>query len=125
MAKGTKHVKKLTKILGGAVEDPGCNFANGDGFYQLTPEAVRMFDNAFIEAVKELHPDLFNAYASKGLPFVILNYFTGRSLDDMNSPLYGVHGMRMCVDDKFRRWGQPYYALNPAAGEQKKLGDLK
>lgn len=119
-----RKMEALVKMLGGDLEDPGCSFANGDGYYQLTPEAVRMFDNAFIEAVKELEPSLFNEYAKKGLQFVITNYFTGRWLDDNNSPLYRPLMVRFNVDAKFRRWGQMYYATHPGEGKDVKLGDL-
>lgn len=123
-AKIRRRMNELVKMLGGEIEDPGCNFANGDGYYQLKPEAVRMFDNAFIEAVKEFEPALFHEYEKKGLLFVITNYFTGRWLDDSGSPLYGPVMVRFNVDDKFRRWGQMYYATHPGEGKDKKLGDL-
>lgn len=124
MWKISRKIKELTKLLGGEIDDPGCEFANGGGYYQLTAEAVRQFDHHFTEAVKEFEPDLFNAYAKKNIPFVVKNYFTGRWLDDSNSRLYGVAMIRFNIDDKFRRWGQMYYANNPDAGKQIKLGDL-
>lgn len=120
-----KRVKDLCNMLGGPINDPGCNFANGDGYYQLTPEMVRRFDNAFIEAIKEFEPELFKEYSDKNLPFVITNYFTGRWLDDNNSPLYTAVMLRHRVDEKFRLWGQTYYAMNPEKGKQNKLGDFK
>lgn len=117
-------MKDLAAMLGGDIEDSDCSFGNGDGYYQLTPEAVRMFDNAFIEAVKELEPALFNEYVKAGIQFVIKNYFTGRWMDDSNSGLNYPLRIRFNVDDKFRRWGQMYYANNPGEGKQVKLGDL-
>lgn len=117
-------VKELTQLLGGEIADPGCGFANGDGYYQLTAESVRQFDHGFTEAVKEFEPDLFAEYSKKNLTFVVRNYFTGRWLDDTMSPLNSLVRIRYNIDDKFRRWGQMYYANNPNIGKQVKLGDL-
>lgn len=120
----SKRINNIYKILGGRIEDPGCNFANGGGYYQLTPEAIRMFDNAFIEAVKEMEPELFKKYEKAGRPFNIKDYAVGRWLNDSGSPLYGSLITRLCIDDKFRRWGQIYYANNTSEGKNVKLGDL-
>lgn len=119
-----KAEERLHKLLGGSVEDPGCNFVNGDGYYQLSAEQVRQFDFAFVEAVKEFVPDLFNYFVVDNKPFNIKSYYVGRYLDDNGSILYKSLMLRYTIDDKFRRWGQPYYAINPGTGKDNNLGSL-
>jgi hypothetical protein len=90
-------------------KDPGCKFANGEGYIQLTEEELALFNDIYRAAIRDFKPDLlpqFNANP-KGI--------IGRYLDDSDSPLYSLWGIACQIDAKRRLWGQPYYANHPAA----------
>lgn len=115
-----KEVKKLLKLLG---EDKvikanlGCNFVNGDGYFQLSKEEVDLFDQLFFELIKRFEPWILDEYKELS----IRSYVLGRCLDDSNSPLYGSLITRLCVDSQYRRWGQIYFANNPKEAKQMRL----
>lgn len=104
--------KDLERLLGGK-KDPGCRFANGEGYYQLTAKDVEEFDCQFPATLKKF--EKFEKWALSSGSLI------GRRLSDLNSVFYGVWGLRQCVDKRNRRWGQPYFALNPSEGKQIEL----
>ena len=119
-----KEVKKLIELIGGFPNDSGCQFINGGGYYQLSCKAVEEFDSKAIAIIKKSEPWIFKgALEKEGLSNETLmkSYGVGRCLCDSDSVLYTLVSIRNCIDSKYRRWGQPYFANNPDKGEQKKL----
>ena len=55
-------------------------------------------------------------------PFSFRNSIIGRYLDDAGTnAVYSAWYRFMSMDDLYREWGQPYYALNPGTGKQNQL----
>ncbi len=88
-------------IIGPAVKDDGCNFANGHGYVQRDPDAVFRAEKALRDACLRLHGN-----------------DNPRYLCDSNSPFCSVSVRLRCIDVKGREWGQPYYANNMNEGDQ-------
>lgn len=119
-----KETKKVLGLLGGEKKDPGCRFANGEGYFQLTKENVEWFDHEFLQLVKKHEAWIFKNYltkAGKSDSELIRSHVLIRCLGDNSSPLYSALSIRLCVDNQHRRWGQPYFATNPNEGKQVKL----
>lgn len=114
------EMKALKKLLGGDIKDKGCNFANGDGFVQLSESDIKLFDTMFLKIVEKYEPWILKNFTDSLTTNEqkVKSYGMGRSLDDSGSPLYSLVSLRHCVDHKFRRWGQPYFAINPTEGKQ-------
>lgn len=113
------HVAKLTAIervnsmLPRAV-DTNCRFANGHGYIQHDKAKVEAFRQAIAELIR-----------SEGFDETVVKSFleyprglAGRCLDDGGSLLYDLWSRSSCIDDKWREWGQAYYALHPEQGTQ-------
>lgn len=123
--KEMKAVQKLMKLLGGHIREEGCSFSNGEGYYEIDPKRVVDYDLGFVNLVEIYLPKLADQFHEKKIPISALNPYVGRYLSDSDTPLYGLVSLRMCIDKYNRRWGQPYFALNPNEGVQKKLGEFK
>jgi hypothetical protein len=46
----------------------------------------------------------------------------GRMLDGGHAPLSVAYRRLMCIDDLYREWNQPYYAINPGSGKEECVG---
>jgi hypothetical protein len=46
----------------------------------------------------------------------------GRMLDGGHQPLNQAYHRLCCLDDKFREWNQPYFAMNPGTGKRVCVG---
>lgn len=77
-------------------------------YIQHTPDVVEEVQSAFIElCVKEgVLPEKFlhGKVHRQGI--------IGRYLDDSGSGTYKYWYRFMCIDEKYREWEQPYYAIN-------------
>lgn len=101
-----KELKAIMKPLGKKPKDPGCRFANGDGYIQHDLEDV--------EKAKQDLLNLFNRGQKEKMGFSYL----GRYLNDNMSPAYDEWLRLYSVDVHGREWGQPFYAQNPGKGKQ-------
>lgn len=105
-----EDIRAVQAMLPRAI-DEGCLFANGGGYIQHTPATFAAF-LAAVQGLFDKHaPSLAKMFSAQPRGFV------GRYLDDGGSPLYSVY-MRICmIDDSYREWGQPYYAIHPGTGK--------
>jgi len=110
-------VKDAYKLLKPTPQDDGCDFANGGGYVQQDPIKVQEFKRQIMLMGAEHHSKM--AEWAKNPMEVHPQSIVGRILSDCDSTLYGAWNRVMCMDDKFREWGQPYYAINPDKGEQR------
>jgi hypothetical protein len=108
-----EKLKKLFSYLPPSINDVRGNlYENGNGFndpyIQHTPEIVEEVQAAFIElCVQEgVLPEKF----LQGK--VHRQSIIGRYLDDSNSIFYKHWYRFMCIDEKYREWQQPYFAIN-------------
>lgn len=97
------------------VEDPHCDFANGNWCIQRTEEFYNRLLDALVEMVEKYEPWTAKSFRESGNTLsrnVVKGYsFLGRYLDDGNSDLYhwwGIQGNICPVC--FREYGQMYYA---------------
>lgn len=101
-------------------------FNNGQGFVQQDRETFLGVQRELAALAHAAHEDRgfdrhFNFVAEAEQP--VGGSFIGRLLDDAGPAAMRAGWARvMCTDPYFREWGQPYFAANPAAGEQIELG---
>lgn len=102
-------------------DDTGCRFSNGHGYLQHDPAAwlsvqrdlARIGRRYFEEQSGRRH---FDYVIDAGKPMV--HTLAGRLVNDgCPAPVWRAWSRLMCVDSRFREWGQPYYALHPDAAE--------
>lgn len=92
--------------------DSGCEFANGGGFIQHTPEALANWLSDVEKLLRKYEgAETADRWAQNPRGIV------GRYLDDGGSPAYAFVYRVMSIGNDFREWGQPYYALNPGKME--------
>ena len=103
-----------------------CNFGNGKGFIQLTPEFVKEVQSKLCDLGAKLFssakPYFEGVKAGNTHPS-----YVARLLSDSGGyhPLSNAWNRLMCVDNRSREWGQQYYAINPERGDQVCVAKLK
>lgn len=110
------ELKRINAMLRRAV-DEGCNFANGYGFVQQTPEALKRFDEAFAEFLAGyISQETANLYSKCPQGIV------GRYLSDGGGAFYDaayrLWVRRYSIDEENREWGQPFYAMPQNKGRR-------
>lgn len=110
-------IKSAYKLLKDTPKNDGCDFANGGGYVQQDPVKVQEFKRQIMLMGATHHAKM--AEWARNPQEVHPQSIVGRILSDCDSLLYSAWNRVMCMDDKFREWGQPYYAINPHKGEQK------
>ena len=101
-------IKKTMSELASRPKDS--NFSNGDGYVQQDRVKV---EKAMIEIVKisgiEQSPEF------RKNPFACRHGIIGRYLCDGadSGSCYSAWGRFMCMDEEYREWGQPYFAVHP------------
>ena len=106
------EIEKANAIMKRAVDD-GCSFTNGHGYIQHTPEEVNQFHIAVAVLIRLEYNDEHAQTFLKN-PRGIIH----RILDDPKCPLGRTMNRVFCIDDRYREWGQPFYAMNPDQGDQ-------
>lgn len=94
------------------------NFLNGGGYIQQKESSVV---SAMIKTIKLL--DIPEDIKDKALqsPFKSRFGIIDRYLDDCDLLHRKIWYRFMCIDDQYREWGQPYFAMNPDKGNQRKI----
>ena len=115
-------VKKVIEPLGSKPEITGCGFENGKGYLQHTREKIEKVTRDLLRLIEnEIDHELIKQTIENPIEKHIswaASLVSGYSkFDPVSKGLYRLQ----CVDEYFREWGQPYFALNPEKGEQVKL----
>lgn len=121
------RLQKATKPLGKKPSDPHCDFSNGGGYIQHDMKVVLLCRIAVVKILREgpLKWYMAERTEKEGLkdsdwhPSGILS----RVIDDSDLPdrVKNIWYRFSCIDVKGREWGQPYFALHPEKGVQKKI----
>lgn len=116
-----KHVSDVMKGLGETPELPGCGFSNGDGYLQHEEKTFMDVRTKLLEIAKQFTDHKWiQQTIDKGLD--AHPSYAGRIIDECTtSPLRRAWYRIMCVDTKFREWGQPYYANYPEQAKNVRL----
>lgn len=109
-------IKDAYKLLKPIPKNDGCDFANGKGFIQQDPLKVQEFKRQIL-LLGAIHHEKMAEWAKDPIS-VHPQSIVGRILSDCDDLLYRAWSRVMCIDDKWREWGQPYFAINPDKGEQ-------
>ena len=92
-------------------KDDGCRFANGGGYVQQDASVVKEAKRRLMEiaAAKLRRDDLLkeDVHVSWAL----------RLLDGALPPVERALSRFYCMDERFREWGQPFYASHPDEAE--------
>lgn len=97
----------------------GTDFSNGSGYIQHDEANVLAVRNEFLEFVKRYTGDINTIQQTIDEGFSVHPSWAGRMIDECAPNSISKHWYRfMCMDDRFREWGQPFYASNPDSAEQ-------
>lgn len=105
-----KKVDKIMLMFPVLPKDNSCEFANGGGYIQHERSVVEKAK----EEITALGNKLFKISPPASFGWI------GRYFDDSGKTcLYSAWGRLSNIDNKFREWGQGYFAINPDKGVQK------
>lgn len=114
-----EDVDAAMQHLGPKWIDEGCRFANGHGYIQHTKESVEACKLAVHEIAKGPLGWWFDSQINdhgkthESLALETHPSWPGILLDGGCKPLEVAYRRLMCIDSRFREWGQPYYAAHP------------
>lgn len=114
-------IDRVNSIINTLPKHPNtCEFSNGSGYLQHNETT---FKNAKISLLNICKEYIDHRWVQESIDDHNINpSYVGRLLDDYGiRPLYKAWYRIMCVDSKFREWGQLYYATNPNEAKQVKL----
>jgi len=105
------RINEIMKVLPPSFRDLGIsNDSSCPSYIQHIAEDVEEAQRLFIELVDEV---LGTKYSGKEIH---RRGIIGRIIDDSgNRELYQAWNRFVCIDDKYREWEQPYYAMNEQA----------
>lgn len=124
----TGIVDRLERIMGilppsiRTLEDnlPTGTYFKDDAYIQHIPEDVELAQSKFIKLCHEI--GLLSDKFLEGK--VHRQGIVGRYLDDSgNKQIYSFWYRFMCIDDNYKEWEQPYYAINYKKHEGNSLND--
>lgn len=97
------------------------DFANGDGYVQHDSASVHEAMVAVLNQAKN-YSSHTSIPKSMEVGFPSRAGIVGRIIDDCcPRPINKAWYRFMCMDNDYREWGQPFFALNPDKGEQKRI----
>lgn len=111
-AKLHKRDKLIRMILPKQFDN--CDFANGGGYIQLTPETKKKFMDGYVSCIRVHHPAIFKELDVSKNP----TGFIGRYLCDGDLPFYRLWCLACQIDKSGRLWGQAYYATHQSEAKQ-------
>lgn len=121
-----EDVRQAMEPLGELPADPECAFANGDGYYQHTADAVERTKRALLAIFEPLFASRCPALEKATCPrWQIHPSWFGRMIDGTCPPLERAYSRLCRIDGQCREFGQPYFADNPEKAnlwERKKGG---
>lgn len=96
-----------------------CDFGNGGGYIQLSPDAYERFMAGYRKVIAKYHKELLRHFDK--YPTGII----GRYLGDGDAVAYSLWCLACQIDDSGRLWGQSYYTAHQNEAEQKMLFEIK
>ena len=98
-----------------------CEFKNGSGYVQHDSQELLNTRNAFLGFVMRYSDHKWiRESIEKG--FDADPSWAGKIISECAPNIIYKHWARfMCIDKKFREWGQPYYSAHPDEAKQNKL----
>lgn len=122
------EVSELAKLL--VPRPDSCDYSNGHGYLQQPPVRVLDYQRSLVKIARRFFPGADSAYTrhfdyAESATQPVGMTMTGRFIDDgCPRPVGRAWWRLMCMDNQFREWGQPYYALNPdKAPNPKRIGE--
>jgi len=110
-----KRIKELMSQLPPEIDDfildgDHHTFSSGDCYIQHVPEILDKVQKEFLLICYEVTKN--KVYLSDNIH---RHGIVGRYLSDSNDMLYKYWYRFMCTDDKYREWGQSYFAMSEKA----------
>ena len=121
-------IAMVNKAMGVLKTKPvDCNF---EGYIQQDKESMMkckrlLYDIANTEGILKYWLDKQKKDHYKTDQILIENChpsWFGRMLGGGHQPLSNAYGRLCCIDDEFKEWNQPYFAMNPGTGKKICLG---
>ncbi len=106
-----RNIQTISMIL--PARPDAISFTNGEGFIQHDEDHVQRYRNALLD---QMPNEKWVQETREGKRHV--SHLARILSDGPASPLTRAWFRLMDIDDKFREWGQPYFAANPHAGKQ-------
>lgn len=113
-------IDRVGNLMSLLPKTPNTDFFNGEGFIQHDRKNLIRVRRNLLEICKEyidhnwIHQTIDNETVDPS--------WVARLLGDYNiRPLCKAWNRFYCIDNKYREWGQPYFALNPEEGINKCL----
>lgn len=114
-----KELHLLDQLLRPRPSDPGCNFANGGGYVQQDPVRAMHYRDGLLALASDHGAGAVILKYKKLAPYEVGFSMAGRIIDDCcPKVLVEAWSRLICLDSKYREWGQGYFALNPEKGVQ-------
>ena len=113
-------VKKIMRLIN-PIPDT-IDFVTGDGYVQQDALAVQEFKRQIL-LMGAVHHNKMAEWAKNPIE-VHPQSIVGRILSDCDHELYKAWHRVMCIDDSYREWGQPYFAINPDQGKQVEVNNF-
>ena len=110
-----KRVDEIMALLPPIPKDDNCNYGNGGGYVKHDKAKLRNAQIQLLEICKEYidHKWIQQTIDDE----TVHSSYVGRLLDDYGiRPLNDAWFRFSCVDNQYREWGQPYFAINPDKG---------
>ncbi len=114
-----KSMSWFDKLLPPA-KDETCRFSTGHGFVQRNASVVKKAKEKLIMLTEKQIPEWFKTQREKHkTDFTKVHSSWFLRMIEGNAPPLSHAWLRLgCIDDRYREWGQPYYASHPDKGEQ-------
>lgn len=115
-----EKVNSIMAELPNKPNDDGCHFSNGGGYIQHDKTVLQ---NVKTKLLIEIKKHIDHKWVDETMKDETVHpSYVDRLLDDYHiQPLRNAWGRILCIDNKAREWGQPYFAYNPTKGTQVKL----
>ncbi len=105
------QVNEIMGTLPARPDDKGCDFSNGDGYWQHEPATVLAVRDALLTLARR---NFAHKWLDQSLADPTVDWsWAARIIGEGPRPIADAWNRIGCIDKQFREWGQPYYAMNP------------
>lgn len=105
------EIAKIMATLPKRPDDRGCKFSNGEGYLQHNRKKFLAARAALLRIGNRLFPHKWFKQALADT--TVHASWCARLIDETSQPLATAWSRILCTDDKFREWGQQYFAAHP------------